>query len=92
MVFSLYNPAIVYGNLELAPPIELQLVRTESSHLVLRRELNPPLHSYYLKFIGSGIFEDIKNICLEKLVFSQKVQHQSELGTVVEVDPTNVFM
>lgn len=32
VVFSLYNPAIVYGNLELAPPIELQLVRTESSH------------------------------------------------------------
>lgn len=31
VVFSLYNPAIVYGNLELAPPIELQLVRTESS-------------------------------------------------------------
>lgn len=27
VVFSLYNPAIVYGNLELAPPIELQLVR-----------------------------------------------------------------
>lgn len=27
MVFSLYNPAIVYGNLELAPPIEHQLVR-----------------------------------------------------------------
>lgn len=32
MVFSLYNPAIVYGNLELAPPIELQLVSTERSH------------------------------------------------------------
>lgn len=31
VVFSLYNPAIVYGNLELAPPIELQLVRTEGS-------------------------------------------------------------
>lgn len=26
VVFSLYNPAIVYGNLELAPPIDLQLV------------------------------------------------------------------
>lgn len=26
VVFSLYNPAIVYGNLELAPPTELQLV------------------------------------------------------------------
>lgn len=32
VVFSLYNPAIVYGNLELAPPIELQLVSTERSH------------------------------------------------------------
>lgn len=88
MVFSLYNPAIVYGNLELAPPIELQLVRTESSHLVLRIELNPPLHSYYLKFIGSGKEKHL----LGKTSFSQKVQHQSELGTVVEVDPTNVFM
>lgn len=28
VVFSLYNPAIVYGNLELAPPVELQLVRS----------------------------------------------------------------
>lgn len=27
VVFSLYNPSIVYGNLELAPPTELQLVR-----------------------------------------------------------------
>ncbi|MEQ2181613.1 hypothetical protein GOODEAATRI_013379, partial [Goodea atripinnis] len=27
VVFSLYNPAIVYGSLELAPPIELQLVK-----------------------------------------------------------------
>lgn len=26
VVFSLYNPAIVYGNLELAPPTEHQLV------------------------------------------------------------------
>ncbi|XP_042358416.1 chondroitin sulfate N-acetylgalactosaminyltransferase 2 isoform X2 [Plectropomus leopardus] len=34
VVFSLYNPAIVYGNLELAPPTELQLVRTE--HLTLK--------------------------------------------------------
>lgn len=27
MVFSLYNPAIVYGNLELAPSVDQQLVR-----------------------------------------------------------------
>lgn len=35
VVFSLYNPAIVYGNLELAPSIDLQLVRTENTHLSL---------------------------------------------------------
>lgn len=35
VVFSLYNPAIVYGNLELAPPIELQLVRTVKVHILL---------------------------------------------------------
>lgn len=28
MVFSLYNPAIVYGNLELAPSVDQQLVRS----------------------------------------------------------------
>ena len=33
VVFSLYNPAIVYGNLELAPPIELQLVSTVKVHI-----------------------------------------------------------
>uniref|UniRef100_A0A1A7Z0N8 Hexosyltransferase n=2 Tax=Iconisemion striatum TaxID=60296 RepID=A0A1A7Z0N8_9TELE len=31
VVFSLYNPAIVYGNLELAPPIELQLIHKKDA-------------------------------------------------------------
>ncbi|KAF7666875.1 hypothetical protein LDENG_00089860 [Lucifuga dentata] len=31
VVFSLYNPAIVYGNLELAPPIELQLIHKKDT-------------------------------------------------------------
>ena len=30
VVFSLYNPAIVYGNLDQPPPVDLQLVRTDS--------------------------------------------------------------
>ncbi|XP_062376087.1 chondroitin sulfate N-acetylgalactosaminyltransferase 2 [Sardina pilchardus] len=31
VVFSLYNPAIVYGNLELAPPIEHQLIHKKDT-------------------------------------------------------------
>ncbi|XP_046885137.1 chondroitin sulfate N-acetylgalactosaminyltransferase 2 [Hypomesus transpacificus] len=31
VVFSLYNPAIVYGNLELAPPIENQLIHKKDA-------------------------------------------------------------
>uniref|UniRef100_A0A8C6Q882 Hexosyltransferase n=1 Tax=Nothobranchius furzeri TaxID=105023 RepID=A0A8C6Q882_NOTFU len=31
VVFSLYNPAIVYGSLELAPPIELQLIHKKDA-------------------------------------------------------------
>ncbi|XP_020337058.1 chondroitin sulfate N-acetylgalactosaminyltransferase 2 [Oncorhynchus kisutch] len=31
VVFSLYNPAIVYGNLELAPPIESQLIHKKDA-------------------------------------------------------------
>ncbi|XP_077469306.1 chondroitin sulfate N-acetylgalactosaminyltransferase 2 [Stigmatopora argus] len=31
VVFSLYNPAIVYGNAELAPPVELQLVHKKDA-------------------------------------------------------------
>lgn len=31
VVFSLYNPAIVYGNLELAPPVELQLIHKKDA-------------------------------------------------------------
>ncbi|XP_010899823.1 chondroitin sulfate N-acetylgalactosaminyltransferase 2 isoform X1 [Esox lucius] len=31
VVFSLYNPAIVYGNLELAPPIETQLIHKKDA-------------------------------------------------------------
>ncbi|KAK5600512.1 Chondroitin sulfate N-acetylgalactosaminyltransferase 2 [Crenichthys baileyi] len=31
VVFSLYNPAIVYGGLELAPPIELQLIHKKDA-------------------------------------------------------------
>lgn len=31
VVFSLYNPAIVYGNLELAPPIENQLIHKKDT-------------------------------------------------------------
>lgn len=31
VVFSLYNPAIVYGNLELAPAIELQLIHKKDA-------------------------------------------------------------
>lgn len=31
VVFSLYNPAIVYGNLELAPPIEIQLIHKKDA-------------------------------------------------------------
>lgn len=31
VVFSLYNPAIVYGNLELAPPIEQQLIHKKDA-------------------------------------------------------------
>ncbi|XP_061693191.1 chondroitin sulfate N-acetylgalactosaminyltransferase 2 [Syngnathoides biaculeatus] len=31
VVFSLYNPAIVYGNMELAPPVELQLVHKKDA-------------------------------------------------------------
>ncbi|XP_068597035.1 chondroitin sulfate N-acetylgalactosaminyltransferase 2 [Brachionichthys hirsutus] len=31
VVFSLYNPAIVYGNLELAPAIELQLIHKKDT-------------------------------------------------------------
>ncbi|KAL6101483.1 csgalnact2 [Pungitius sinensis] len=31
VVFSLYNPSIVYGNLELAPPTELQLIHKKDA-------------------------------------------------------------
>ncbi|XP_056291004.1 chondroitin sulfate N-acetylgalactosaminyltransferase 2 isoform X2 [Pseudoliparis swirei] len=31
VVFSLYNPAIVYGNMELAPPTELQLIHKKDA-------------------------------------------------------------
>lgn len=38
VVFSLYNPAIVYGNLELAPPIELQLVIVPHSFQIMTKK------------------------------------------------------
>lgn len=40
MVFSLYNPAIVYGNMELAPPIELQLVIVPHSFQIMTKKVS----------------------------------------------------
>lgn len=58
MVFSLYNPAIVYANLDVPPPVEQQLVRLYSQLWKAQRSLLGSLmfvslvEKFQLKTIG----------------------------------------
>lgn len=61
MVFSLYNPAIVYGNLELAPSVDQQLVRAVKLDLVgftLERQSFSPSCCFQIHKKDAGFWRD----------------------------------
>lgn len=65
VVFSLYNPAIVYANLDVPPPVEQQLVRLVLS--VMKKPQRPLLGS--LMFVSLVEKASVKNYSYYKYIF-----------------------
>ncbi|XP_028650006.1 chondroitin sulfate N-acetylgalactosaminyltransferase 2 isoform X1 [Erpetoichthys calabaricus] len=81
VVFSLYNPAIVYGNADLAPPIEHQLIHKKDTGFWRDFGFGMTCH-YREDFLSIGGFDlDVKGWGVEDVHLYRKYLH-SELIVV----------